>query len=153
MVRDRPLWGYGSGAFTEEYRERERVSSDKVAAASHTIPLTVTAEQGVIGLAAYLALVAVSLALLFRGLRAAVALGALAGRRRGRRARASPPPTRRCCCTRSCTPRTSRIRSRWVLLAIAASLRAEPLEGSDPADAAGSSGLDRSYTGAGVRAA
>ena len=72
MVRDRPLWGYGSGAFTEQYRERERVSSEKVAAASHTIPLTVTAEQGVIGLAAYLALVAVSLALLFRGLRAAV---------------------------------------------------------------------------------
>ena len=84
MIRDRPLWGYGSGAFTEEYRERERVSSDKVAAASHTIPLTVTAEQGVVGLAAYLALVAVSLALLFRGLRSAVQLGALAGRRHGR---------------------------------------------------------------------
>ena len=69
MVRDRPLLGFGSGAYANEFREREHVSSEKVAAASHTIPLTVTAEQGVVGLAAYLALVAVSLALLFRGLR------------------------------------------------------------------------------------
>ena len=70
MVADRPLWGFGSGAFAERYRERERVSSERVAAASHTIPLTVTAEQGVIGLAAYLALVACALALLFGGLQA-----------------------------------------------------------------------------------
>jgi O-antigen ligase len=69
MVRDRPVYGFGSGSYAEDYRERERVSSEKVAAASHTIPLTVTAEQGVIGLAAYLALVALSLALLFDGLR------------------------------------------------------------------------------------
>jgi O-antigen ligase len=70
MVRDRPLTGFGSGGYADTYRAREHVSSEKVAAASHTIPLTVTAEQGVIGLAAYLALVAVSLALVFRGLRA-----------------------------------------------------------------------------------
>ena len=69
MIRDRPVYGFGSGSYAERYRERERVSSEKVAAASHTIPLTVTAEQGVIGLAAYLALVALSLALLFDGLR------------------------------------------------------------------------------------
>jgi O-antigen ligase len=69
MVRDRPLLGFGSGSYADEYRVREHVSSEKVAAASHTIPLTVTAEQGVVGLVAYLALVAVSLALLFRGLR------------------------------------------------------------------------------------
>ena len=73
MVRDRPLYGFGSGSFAERYREREDVSSEQVAAASHTIPLTVAAEQGVIGLAAYLALVAVALALLFGGLRAALA--------------------------------------------------------------------------------
>jgi len=71
MVRDRPLLGFGSGAYAERYRERERVSSEKVAAASHTIPLTVTAEQGIAGLLAYLALVAFSLALLFDGLRRA----------------------------------------------------------------------------------
>jgi O-antigen ligase len=69
MVGDRPLWGFGSGAFAERYREREHVSSEQVAAASHTIPLTVTAEQGVIGLAAYLFLVVCALALLFDRLR------------------------------------------------------------------------------------
>jgi O-antigen ligase len=73
MVRDRPILGFGSGAFAERYRAREDVSSEQVAAASHTIPLTVAAEQGVIGLAAYLALVAIALALLFSGLRAALA--------------------------------------------------------------------------------
>jgi putative inorganic carbon (HCO3(-)) transporter len=79
MVRDKPLLGYGSGAYADEYRVREHVSSEKVAAASHTIPLTVTAEQGVVGLLAYLALVAVSLALLFRGLRARLAAASWPG--------------------------------------------------------------------------
>jgi putative inorganic carbon (hco3(-)) transporter len=71
MVRDRPVLGFGSGSYAERYRERERVSSEKVAAASHTIPLTVTAEQGVVGLVAYVALVGLSLALVFGGLRRA----------------------------------------------------------------------------------
>jgi putative inorganic carbon (hco3(-)) transporter len=75
MVRDRPVLGFGSGAYAEVYRERERVSSEKVAAASHTIPLTVTAEQGIPGLLAYLALIAVSVALLFRGVRARLHAG------------------------------------------------------------------------------
>ena len=65
MVRDRPVFGFGSGAFEERFREREDVSSEKVAAASHTIALTVAAEQGIVGFAAYLALVGLSLALLF----------------------------------------------------------------------------------------
>jgi O-antigen ligase len=73
MVRDRPLWGFGSGGYSTTYRKREHVTSEKVVAASHTIPLTVTAEQGVIGLGAYLALIAISLALTFRGLRARLA--------------------------------------------------------------------------------
>jgi putative inorganic carbon (hco3(-)) transporter len=68
MVRDRPVLGFGSGSFAERFREREDVSSEKVAAASHTIALTVAAEQGIVGLAAYLALVGASLALLFGGL-------------------------------------------------------------------------------------
>jgi putative inorganic carbon (HCO3(-)) transporter len=152
MVRDRPLWGYGSGAFTEQYRERERVSSEKVAAASHTIPLTVTAEQGVVGLGAYLALVAVSLALLFRGLRAAVGSapwpGAIAVARTGIAAAYAALLLHTLVYAAYLEDPLT-----WVLLAIAASLRAEPPEGSDPASAAGSDGLDRSYTGAGVRAA
>ena len=70
MVRDRPLYGFGSGSYSDEYRRREHVSSEKIVAASHTIPLTVTAEQGIVGLLAYVALIGVSLALLFSGLRA-----------------------------------------------------------------------------------
>jgi O-antigen ligase len=75
MARDRPVWGFGSGSFAERYREREDIGSDRVAAISHTIPLTVAAEQGLIGLAAYLALMASALALIFRGLPARVRRG------------------------------------------------------------------------------
>jgi O-antigen ligase len=76
MFRDRPLQGYGSGAFQAVYRERNHVRSTKVAAVSHTIPLTIAAEQGVIGLAAYLWLLATAGALLFGGrLRAALRRG------------------------------------------------------------------------------
>jgi len=73
MARDRPVWGFGSGSFTERYRARERVWSPEIAASSHTIPLTITAEQGAIGLISYLLLLAAALALVFGGLRAAPA--------------------------------------------------------------------------------
>ncbi|HKG65816.1 MAG TPA: O-antigen ligase family protein, partial [Solirubrobacteraceae bacterium] len=72
MARDRPVWGFGSGAFGERYRAREGVRSERVAAVSHTIPLTVAAEQGAIGLIAYLALLVLALRLVFGGLRARV---------------------------------------------------------------------------------
>jgi O-antigen ligase len=65
MARDRPVRGFGSGSFAERYRNREGVRSERVAAVSHTIPLTVAAEQGAIGLAAYLALMAAAFALVF----------------------------------------------------------------------------------------
>jgi hypothetical protein len=133
MVRDRPIYGFGSGSYAERYRERERVSSEKVAAASHTIPLTVTAEQGVIGLAAYLALVALSLALLFDGARAgtngwpgagAVSRAALAS------AYAALVLHTLVYAAYLEDPLS------WVLLAIAAGLRARPLAGDDPAEPA-----------------
>jgi O-antigen ligase len=61
LAGDRPIWGYGSGSFAEEYLEHGfGVRSDAVAA-SHTIPLTVAAEQGIIGLGVYLALLAAAL--------------------------------------------------------------------------------------------
>jgi len=76
----RPLQGYGSGSFVREYRRHEgrRLSSD-ASTASHTIPVTVAAEQGVIGLIAYLALLAAALMrLLGRAPRSSVARSALA---------------------------------------------------------------------------
>jgi O-antigen ligase len=61
LAADRPLWGWGSGSFAEEYLDHGfGVRADAVSA-SHTIPLTVAAEQGLIGLAVYLALLAAAL--------------------------------------------------------------------------------------------
>jgi O-antigen ligase len=82
MFRDRPLHGFGSGAFQERYRERERVRSAKVAAISHTTPLTIAAEQGIVGLAVYAWLLVAAAGVLFGGrmtiARAAVAAAACA---------------------------------------------------------------------------
>jgi len=68
MFESRPLWGYGSGAFVTEYRKRHPRSSQTLAA-SHTIAITIAAEQGLVGEVAYIALVAVSLLLLVGGAR------------------------------------------------------------------------------------
>ena len=46
MAADRPVWGYGSGSFADQYRERERVLSSRISAESHTIPVTIAGEQG-----------------------------------------------------------------------------------------------------------
>jgi O-antigen ligase len=68
MFADRPVWGFGSGSFAERFREREHVGSPQAATASHTIPVTVAAEQGVLGLVAYLFVVWSAFRLLFSGL-------------------------------------------------------------------------------------
>jgi O-antigen ligase len=78
MFTDRPLLGFGSGAFSKEFRKREGTGRRQAASASHTIPITVAAEQGVPGLAAYAAVLFASFGLMFTG------LGALRGR--------APPP-------------------------------------------------------------
>lgn len=64
----RPLTGWGSASFAREYRRREgEHSGAQAVSASHTIPITVAAEQGLLGLALYLALVAVAVVRLGRG--------------------------------------------------------------------------------------
>jgi O-antigen ligase len=69
MFEARPIAGFGAGSFQERYRAREHITAKRIAAISHTIPVTVAAEQGVIGLVAYLLLLASALAVLFGGLR------------------------------------------------------------------------------------
>jgi hypothetical protein len=69
MAADRPVWGYGSGAFADQYRKRERVLSSRISAESHTIPVTIAGEQGLLGLAAYGWLLLTSFALIFGGLK------------------------------------------------------------------------------------
>jgi O-antigen ligase len=78
LFEERPLQGWGAGAFKSEYRRQQKSSSERASAASHTIPVTVAAEQGAGGLALYLALVAVAIAVLLRGARSSVARAAVA---------------------------------------------------------------------------
>jgi O-antigen ligase len=123
MARDRPLGGYGSGSFAERYREREHLLSPRSPAESHTIPVTVAAEQGIVGLAAYLALLVTSLGLVLRGVggrpaRAAVAaaFAALLLHTLVYASFLEDPIT-------------------WVLLAAAVALRRDGVTGPAPADA------------------
>ncbi len=64
---DRPLTGYGSGSFETEYRRHGGGTAANAVSASHTIPVTIAAEQGIVGLALYVALILTALTTLFRG--------------------------------------------------------------------------------------
>jgi O-antigen ligase len=77
MFGDRPLWGYGSGSFAYEYRARNPGAAPTLSA-SHTIPVTIGAEQGLLGELPYVALVAVAAIGLVRGARADPARAAVA---------------------------------------------------------------------------
>jgi O-antigen ligase len=61
LFSERPLWGYGSGSFQQAYKNHLETQKKAPVTISHTEPVTVGAEQGLIGLAAYIALVVVSL--------------------------------------------------------------------------------------------
>jgi O-antigen ligase len=67
LGRDRPIAGWGAGSFEHQFRRHEKTSIERAQSASHTIPITVFAEQGALGLLAYLALLVVALARLLRG--------------------------------------------------------------------------------------
>jgi O-antigen ligase len=67
LFSERPLQGYGSGSFQAAYREH-RKNKDIPVTVSHTEPVTVAAEQGLIGLIAYICLILVALWTLARGL-------------------------------------------------------------------------------------
>jgi putative inorganic carbon (HCO3(-)) transporter len=67
LFAEKPLQGYGSGSFQAAYREH-RENKDAPVTVSHTEPVTVAAEQGLIGLLVYFALVIVALGTLGRGL-------------------------------------------------------------------------------------
>jgi O-antigen ligase len=56
LFAQRPVYGYGSGSFPRAYREHVD-TGDAPVSISHTEPITVAAEQGMIGLLVYFALV------------------------------------------------------------------------------------------------
>jgi O-antigen ligase len=65
LFADRPLEGFGPGSFALEYRRHEHVDGTNATSASHTIPITVAAEQGIVGVALYAALLVSAFAVLF----------------------------------------------------------------------------------------
>jgi putative inorganic carbon (HCO3(-)) transporter len=68
LFAKRPLEGFGSGSFEVEYkRDNGDANVANATSASHTIPVTVAAEQGVLGLAQYVALLLAAFTVLFRG--------------------------------------------------------------------------------------
>jgi O-antigen ligase len=73
----RPLWGYGSGSFETEYTARHHQIGQTLSA-SHTIPITIAAEQGLIGELVYLALVVAALVTLLQRCRSDPARAAIA---------------------------------------------------------------------------
>jgi O-antigen ligase len=67
LFGERPLEGYGSGSFETEYKRHDRTTTENATSASHTIPITVAAEQGLVGLALYVALLLSAGVVLMRG--------------------------------------------------------------------------------------
>jgi O-antigen ligase len=60
LFSERPLQGYGSGSFQSAYRDH-RANKDVPVSVSHTEPITIAAEQGLLGLILYIALIVVAL--------------------------------------------------------------------------------------------
>ena len=77
LFKQRPLWGYGSGSFETEFAARHHAIGETTSA-SHTIPVTIAAEQGLIGELVYLGLVLAALVVLFRRCRSDPARVAIA---------------------------------------------------------------------------
>jgi putative inorganic carbon (HCO3(-)) transporter len=77
MFGQRPIWGYGSGSFQTEYLRqhpsctefRTTDCSPGGVGASHTLPVTIAAEQGVIGVLLYLGLLVAAALTLVPGVR------------------------------------------------------------------------------------
>jgi O-antigen ligase len=69
LFAERPLWGYGSGSFQRAYRDQAE-NKDVPVSISHTEPVTVASEQGLIGLLLYVALIVVALWAMLSGIRA-----------------------------------------------------------------------------------
>ena len=68
LAEHRPLYGYGSASFSKEFAANENVNPGETTI-SHTEPVTVAAEQGAVGILAYLALLAAALWTVFSGMR------------------------------------------------------------------------------------
>ena len=69
LFKAEPLIGHGSAAFSKAFAEQEQIASGKTNTISHNEPVTVAAEQGVVGIAVYLVLLAAVIWTLMSGMR------------------------------------------------------------------------------------
>jgi O-antigen ligase len=76
LFSQRPVYGYGSGSFPKAYREHVKTRKAPVSV-SHTEPITVAAEQGIVGLVLYAALVVTALWTMATRVRPSVARSAV----------------------------------------------------------------------------
>jgi O-antigen ligase len=67
LFAQKPLTGYGSGSFETEYKRHGNATAANATSASHTIPVTIAAEQGIVGFLLYAALLVVAFITLFSG--------------------------------------------------------------------------------------
>lgn len=77
MFGQRPIWGYGSGSFQTEYLIQNPTSPGQVGD-SHTVPVTISAEQGLIGEVVYLGFLVAAGVMLLQGARRDPARAAVA---------------------------------------------------------------------------
>ena len=68
LFKEKPVFGWGAGDFSKAYRAQQGAGAPAAVSASHTTPVTVAAEQGIVGLAVYLLLL---VAVLLRALQGA----------------------------------------------------------------------------------
>lgn len=68
LAKERPLLGHGSASFPKSFAEAEDVRPGETTI-SHNEPVTVAAEQGVVGIVVYLGLLAAALWTMFSGMR------------------------------------------------------------------------------------
>jgi O-antigen ligase len=147
LAEHRPIWGYGSASFSKAFAREENVPPGETTI-SHTEPVTVVAEQGVIGIAGYLALLAAVLWTLFGGMRSiAPGLGApFRSLANGDRAELAPARIGTAVAFAGLLVHTIGYAAylidplTWALLAVAAVLAAEAGVGNWPAAAVPASG-------------
>jgi putative inorganic carbon (HCO3(-)) transporter len=91
LFGERPLQGYGSGSFQAAYRDHA-ANKDAPVSVSHTEPVTVAAEQGLLGLALYVSLIVVAIGTMSSGLFVSRAGGTGGGGPEDALAHSGPPP-------------------------------------------------------------
>jgi O-antigen ligase len=70
LISERPVLGFGAGSFQKEYERIHGNPSTNDVSASHTTPITIAAEQGLPGIAMYLALLVGAFWVMLSGARA-----------------------------------------------------------------------------------